>query len=222
LLGIEEEFYEAGEPVVLNLKKETEVQVITKISRPETSSYYDATKLTLYQDFTNNIIDVASMYGGPGSVIEQNGLTLTINYDGTATITGTAPETVLFNAVTPSSKPIFPPGVYHVPYDRLMLSGFAVNGGNFGGNRWGNNKHTIVDPFVLYRIFLNFSANKEWNETFPINIPILNLPCESDNINSNRITYTVDFGRAVTSGEYNWTTGELKDENGNTITFYEK
>ena len=162
------------------------------------------------------------MFGGPGTVIEKNGLTLTINNDGTATLTGTSTEATLFEAKVTDSSFIYPPGTYRVPHERMMLSGFAVNGGNFGGNRWGAKDHTISEPFVLFRIFLEFAANKTFNETFPINIPILNLSYNSDNIYSNKIKYTVDFGRVVTNGEYNWTTGELKDEYENIIAYYPK
>ena len=48
LLGVEEEFSETGSPLILNLDQEKEIEVISKISRPESSSYYDAKKLTLY------------------------------------------------------------------------------------------------------------------------------------------------------------------------------
>lgn len=218
MLGIEEEFSETGNPLILNLEKEKEIEVISKISRQESSPYYESTKLTLHWANSEAIINAVSMYGGSGTVIEKNGLTMTINDDGTATFKGTSTASTLFDAAIPKPKVIYPAGSYFIPSAGMMMQPFDLKGGSLG-NKWGKKTITIDQSFILNRIFIEYKADQTVDETKQINISLANI--ESNSGNSYAQTeYTIDFGKVVTEGEYNWTTGELKDADGNTVSYH--
>lgn len=218
LMGIEEEFSETGNPLVLNLDEEKEIEVISKISRQESSPYYESTKLTLHWANSEAIINAASMYGGPGTVIEKNGLTMTVNDDGTATFKGTSTASTLFDATIPKPKVIYPAGSYLVPSSGMMMQPFDLNGGSLG-NKWGRGIFAIDQSFILNRVRIEYKADQTVDETKQINISLANIESNSDNSYA-QTEYTVDFGKVVTEGEYNWTTGELKDADGNTVSYH--
>lgn len=121
LLGIEEEFSVSGEVVTLDidLKPDTELNVVSKIHRD--STWGESNKLVLHQVSGENFVDLSSYFGGAGTVFEKNGLTATINDNGTLAVTGTNTSTGWTNIVdkffynTEYEKRIYPAGTYIIP-----------------------------------------------------------------------------------------------------------
>jgi hypothetical protein len=229
LLGIEEEFSVTGEVVEFDLDVEpgTELNVISKIHRD--STWGESNKLVLHQVSGVNFVDLSSYLGGVGKVFEKNGLTATVNDDGTLTVTGTNTSTGWTQVLSITdwnshhSKRIYPAGTYRIP------SGLAVQirAAQYPGNvtiagLTGNleNKFVAPQPFRVVNIYYAVAGGATVNKTIPLGL------FRGDTIPETEYEYTgnvyaATFDNNVYEGEYNWTTGELKDADGNTVAYYE-
>jgi hypothetical protein len=228
LLGIEEEFSATGDVAEFDfdVEPDTKLEVISKIHRDETWGL--SNKLVLHQVSGTNFVDFSSYLGGAGTVFEKNGLTATINDDSTMTIRGTNEGTsnvILVNAnywTGEHSEKVYPAGTYTIP-DRCTMNiraaqypkNVAITGmGNLSGTV------TIPEPFRIIMMQYVVKAGATTNITVPLGLFRGNTIPETGYEYSG-ILHTVTFDTPVYDGEFNWSTGELKDADGNTVAYYD-
>lgn len=230
MLGIEneEEFSVTGEVVQLDLDIEpgTELNVVSKIHRD--STWGESNKLVLHQVSGDNFVDLSSYLGGAGKVYELNGLTATINADGTLSVTGTNTHTGWTNVVnvdfynTEHETKVYPAGTYIIPSGLTITIRAAQHPNNvqidgLSGNLQG--KIVVPEPFRIRKCFVAYKSGASVNDTIPLGLfRGDSVPDVGREYVGN--LYTVTFDQNVYEGEYNWTTGELKDADGNTVAYY--
>lgn len=228
LLGIEEEFSVSGELVEFDLDVEpgTEINVISKIQRDTT--WGESNKLVLHQVSGTNFVDLSSYLGGAGTVFEVNGLTGTVNEDSTLTVQGTNSSTGWTNVFkiqnynSEYSKRVYPAGTYIIPSGLAIQIRAAQYPGNVTIDGMSVNltgKFTVTQPFRIPTIFYPVAGGKTVDATIPLGIFSGNSIQESGYEYIGNL-YTVEFDDNVYEGEYNWTTGELRDVDGNTVAYY--
>lgn len=233
LLGIEEEFSITGELVEfdVDIEPDTELEVISKIHRDET--WGESNKLVLHQVSGTNFVDLTGFLGGAGTVFEKNGLTATVNADCTLTVKGTNSSTGytqipnISNYTSDCSKRIYPAGTYTIPNGLVIRvrkaqytnpSGAAGKIDGVGENLTG--KIVIPEPFRIILIYHAVSGSATEDITIPLGIFKGDVVPETGYEYVGNV-YTANFDRDVYEGEYNWITGELKDIDGNTISYYD-
>lgn len=227
LLGIEEEFSVTGELVEFDVDVEpgTNLQVISKIHRDETWGLSD--KLVLHQVSGTNFVDLSSWLGGVGTIFEKNGLTATVNADSTVTIRGTNENTGSTGIIDMTrwsdehSEKVYPAGTYTIPDGFTM----AIRAAQYPNNEAIpgfvnlNNTVTIPEPFRIVYLRYGVSAGATVDVTLPLGLFRGNSIPETGYEYLGNI-YTATFDTPVYDGEFNWSTGELKDADGNTIGYY--
>ena len=229
LLGIEEEFNVTGDLVELDLGLEpgTEINVVSKIHRD--STWGESNKLVLHQVSGINFIDVSAYFGGAGKVHEKNGMTAVVNEDCTVTVSGTNSSTTWtkipdFSAWNSEcGKRIYPAGTYKIPQGLSLQirkaqypEAEAITGAT--GNLTGT--FTSTEPFKIVSLYHSIAGGKSEDVTIKLGISYNEtLPEVGFEYTGN--IYTVTFDRNIYDGEYNWTTGELKDVDGNTVAYYD-
>lgn len=229
LLGIEEEFSVSGEVVTLDidLKPDTELNVVSKIHRD--STWGESNKLVLHQVSGENFVDLSSYFGGAGTVFEKNGLTATINDDCTLTIKGTNSSTGWTQVLSitswdsDNSKRVYPAGTYTIPSGLTIVIRAAQYPGNITiSGLAGNLQNAFVapQPFRIVTIYYAVAGSASIDKTIPFGIFRGKSIPESKYEYVGNI-YSTTFDNNVYEGEYNWTTGELKDTNGNILAYYE-
>lgn len=229
LLGIEEEFSVSGELVEFDLDIETgtELNVVSKIRRDET--WGESNKLVLHHVSGTNFVDLSSHLGGVGKVFEKNGLTATINADGTLTVSGTNAAAGWTNIVyvtdwnSEYSRRVYPAGTYRIPAgmaiqikaaqypDNVAITGVS---GNLSG------KIVVPQPFRIVMMMYAVDGSKTVDVTIPLGLFYGDSVPETGYEYTGNV-YTTTFDDNIYEGEYNWTTGELKDVSGNTIGYYD-
>lgn len=229
LLGIEEGFNVTGELVQFDLDIEpgTELNVVSKIHRD--STWGESNKLVLHHVSGNNFVDLSSYLGGAGKVYEKNGLTATINANSTMTVQGTNSSTGWTNVFkitdfnSDYSKRVYPAGTYAIPSGLTIQIRAAQYPGEITiSGATGNltKKFTSSQPFRVISMFYAVAGSATVDKTLPLGL------FRSDSVPEVGYEYVgniyiATFDRDVYDGEYNWTTGELKDVDGNTIAYYD-
>ena len=223
------EFSVSGALVKLDVNAEpgTELNVISKISRD--STWGPSNKLTLHQVSGTNFVDFVSFLGGAGTVIEKGGLVATINDNSTFTIQGTNTTGDWVKVISKlhwdgeQAEKVYPAGKYTIP-EGFMLNIRAAQLPNnvvidgFSGNLTGT--INVPVPFRVLGLLYPVGPGVTLDKTIP-----LGLFWEGDNSENKPeykgSIYTVTFDIAIYEGEFNWSTGELKDVNGNTVGYYD-
>ena len=217
-------FTESGEFVDVTLSAGEKLDIVTKINRTE--SWGRSQRLVLHRATSANIFDVVGKIGGVGTVIEKNGLTATINDDGTITVTGTntsSASTDIFVTASgtfeDNTLTVYPAGTYTIPGGSKQGGTFILQIGAASYPTWvskGNkyNTFTMTEPFVIYRMKFSYAAGSVVDETFKLGLFRGSSIPESDSYLYTGNKYFVEFDSPLYSGSYNWTTGELFDGNG--------
>lgn len=228
LLGIEEEFSVSGEVVEFNVDVDegTELQVISKIHRDETWGPSD--KLVLHQVSGNNFVDLSAWLGGVGTVFEKNGVTATINDDSTMTVRGTNEGTSYTSIIKQylwsgeHSEKVYPAGTYTIPKGFTIAVRKAQYPENVVISGVGNlsNTVTIPEPFRIIYMEYGVKAGVTVDLTLPLGL-FRGDSVPETGYEYNGQLHTVTFNSPVYEGEFNWSTGELKDADGNVIGAYE-
>ena len=231
LMG-EKRFNITSDFVQVNPKPGDEIEVITKISRDE--SWGVSNELVLHQVNSENIIDLVGYLGGVGTVFESNGITATINADGTMTVSGTNTSTAWATVVSRQfwtddfGKRVYPPGVYTIK----GAIGVGVRKAKYLAN--GNTETfegiptrilgshgaiNIPEPFRILDLYIAYAPGETADTTFPLAL-FRGASVPDDGGIYSGMQHKVTFDAPVYEGEYNWTTGELKNVDGNTVAFY--
>lgn len=226
----EKQFDVTSNFVQVNPKPGSEMEVITKISRDE--NWTLANTLELHQVNSKNVIDLAGYLGGAGTVYEKDGLTATVNDDGTMTVKGTNTSAgwneliVSAHYRTEYGERIYPPGTYiltggfGVSIRKAMYTSTGAADAIEGLTTRLYGLFTVNESFRIVDIFLAYQVGAEVDTTFPLGI-FRGAAIPDDGYVYSGIVHKVTFDNPVYEGEYNWTTGELKGADGNTIAFYE-
>lgn len=229
LMG-EKRFDVTSDFVQVNPKVGGEMEVITKISRDETWGV--SNELVLHQVNSKNFIDLVGYVGGVGTVYEKNGLTATVNADGTMTVKGTNTSDKYTELINRSyykddfGKRVYPAGTYILTggFGLLLRKALYLENGesekldNINERQYG--LFTTYEPFRIVNVFLAYKPNEAVDTTFPFGV-FRGAAVPDDGYAYSGIVRKVTFDSPVYEGEYNWTTGELKDADGNTVAFYE-
>jgi hypothetical protein len=229
LLGIEEEFSVSGEVVEFDfdIEEDTELQVISKINRDETWGLSD--KLVLHQVSGSNFVDFANYLGGIGTVFEKNGVTATINDNSTMTLSGTNTSTTNFYLIQKynwngeHSERVYPAGTYTLPQGfsiGVRAARYPSNVVIAGANSYLSKTLTIPEPFRIILLQYAVKAGASTDITVPLGLFRGESVPETGYEYSGRL-HTVAFDTPVYEGEFNWSTGELKDVDGNTVAYYD-
>ena len=225
--GEKDAFSETGEVVELAVEEGTPLSVISKIHRDSTWDLSD--KLVLHQVSGSNFVDFSAYFGGAGTVITKSGLTATVNADSTVTITGTN-ELDGWNYVLDKdfwsgvqSEKVYPAGTYTLPSGFILVVRAAKHPSNVNiTGATGNLSRTVTIPeaFRIVQIRYAVKANMTVDLTLPFGLFRGEAVPETEFAYNGHL-HTVTFDRQVYEGEFNWTTGELKDADGNTVAYYD-
>lgn len=220
-------FSETGEVVELAVEAETPLAVVSKIHRDSTWGLSD--KLVLHQVSGSNFVDLSAYLGGAGTVFTSNGLTATVNADSTVTIKGTNESTGWTNIISKNhwsgehAEKVYPAGTYTIPAGFMINVRAAQYPENVTIDGVGANlKGTVTIPecFRIVSIIYAVGASATVDVTLPLGLFRGDAIPETGYEYSGNI-YTATFDAPVYEGEFNWSTGELKDADGNTVAYYD-
>ena len=200
---------------------------IKVISHVEQGVWGAGHTLVLWHVSGKNVMNIAGIlrkdFGG--NTVTRDGLTAVINDDDTVTVTGTAATTSSGYARIANSLKLwknggylmFPAGTYTLPTDggmRFVLELYDDSGA-WIMNATGT--FTIDKQFYVSSITIGWLNGTVVNATIPLAMVMGNtLP--STGLKYNGTEYRVVFsGTNMTSGTYNWQTGELVTETGVTL-----
>lgn len=221
------EFSETGDVVELAVEAETPLAVVSKIHRDSTWGLSD--KLVLHQVSGSNFVDLSAYLGGAGTVFTSNGLTATVNADSTVTIKGTNESTGWTNIISKNhwsgehAEKVYPAGTYTIPAGFMINVRAAQYPENVTIDGVGANlKGTVTIPecFRIVSIIYAVGASATVDVTLPLGLFRGDAIPETGYEYSGNI-YTATFDAPVYEGEFNWSTGELKDADGNTVAYYD-
>jgi hypothetical protein len=219
----EPQFSETGDVVELAVEAETPLSVVSKIHRD--STWGVSNKLVLHQVSGSNFFDLTAYLGGAGTVFTKNGLTATVNADSTVTISGTnesTSRTVIIYKNNWGGEQVYPAGTYTIPSGFTMAVRAAQYPNNEAITGIGNLNDTVTIPEPFRIILMQYGV--AGGATVDVTLPLglfrgSSIPETGYEYSGN--TYTVTFDFPVYDGEFNWSTGELKDADGNLIAYYD-
>lgn len=207
-------FEETGNFVQFIPDEGSELHVVTEFS--EQSQFMP--NLLLHHVNSKNLHDIMARFGGAGTVYEKDGITATVNADGTLTIKGQNNTSGYTNTIdikddSPYTEYIYPAGTYTIP-EKMSIRAMSIDGLTSLGNK--NRTFTVDVPFRIRGVYLAFAANAAVDMTIPLVMVSGAVLPESDFAYSGQI-YKAYLSQYYASGRFNWTTGELFDAEGNYI-----
>lgn len=223
--GTEPQISATGELIDFTFEQETPITVISKINRD--SSWGLSNQLTLHQVKGRNFVNLSDYVGEPGTVFEANGVTAILNDNGTlfvsGTNTGTGWATLIRTSISSGdvAARVYPPGTYTIPSGvtiRICSAKYPANETISGFANLEGTK-TIPVPFRVSFIMYEVAKGVTIDKTIPFGL-YRDKPVPTTDYEYCGNIYTATFDQPVYEGEFNWTTGELKDIEGNTVGYY--
>lgn len=211
----------SGEIVTVTSAAGMTAKVVSKITGQAADGAM-ANVLRLRHITGKNLFDFVDAFGGAGAVIEKDGLTATLNADGTATIKGTNTKDDYNNILEFSTWPgnndsylrVFPAGTYTVPSGLIVnLQKTDKEWTGLGNKR---NTFTVDAPFFIDKAYVTSAAGEEVDKTIPLYM-VEGTSTLSKGYAYEGQTYEAQFTSGVADGAFDWQTGELKDADGNLI-----
>lgn len=210
----------SGEIVTVTPVAGTTAKVVSKITGQDTT-WQHANILQLRHLTGKNLFDFTQFFGGVGKVYSQDGLTATINDNGTLTVKGTNTSSGWVNIVQTRTSGeiahfrwVFPAGTYTLP-DGITVQLVKVNGGWTGlGNKQGT--FTVGEPFWISGAFIAYQPGAVVDSTIPL-VMVSGSALPTSGYSFSGEVYTASFTSPIADGEFNWQTGELKDADGNLV-----
>ena len=220
-------FSETGEIIELELEPNTPVEVVSKIHRDSTWNL--SNKLVLHQVSGNNFVDFAAYLGGAGTTYTKNGMTVVVNDNSTVTIRGVNDSASSVSVINKTywdgehSEKVYPAGTYTIPTGftfGIRAAQYPKNVAITGATGNLSGTVTIPEPFRIVTFIYTVKGGATVDVTLPLGLYYGNSVPETG-FEYSGILHTATFGDAVYDGEFNWTTGELKDAEGNTTAYYD-
>lgn len=218
-----------GDLLSISTVADTKIDVITKLLNtrdPAADWARPLKKLYLNHITGSNVLnllngetkdeDNSQMYYA-GAVIEKDGVTATFNSDNTITISGMSTSGCsILNCkwwpATRNSYTILPAGTYTM-HDRVManLRSLATT-----EVKQVQGQFTLTEPYYVSQVFIVCSANVTYNEIIPFGIyQGGSIPVDTA-YHGN--LYCVEFANIPpANATFNWSSGELTDEEGNIV-----
>lgn len=146
---------------------------VTSIKWPSMSS----SKETKVYVTGENMLDLVTIFGGAGTVIEKDGLTATINEDGTVHIVGTntASKWNEILAATLTEKRVFPAGSYAAPSGMNLTVVSTVGNRNYGNKQIIN----VGEPWWPAKAYIAFAPGATVDKIIPLALVSGNVPATS-------------------------------------------
>lgn len=190
------------------------LNVTSRLSTPSTTK----TKHYLHQVNSRNLVDFSTLCGGAGKTYEKNGLTATVNDDGTLSVTGSHTQSGFTNIIDKSvgdafGMYCFPAGTYTTSMN-LSIKAYKADEFTGLGNKKGT--FTIDEPFRIIGFFIAFAGMKDIDETVPLVMVRGGYLPDEDFVYSGK-KYTATLPQNYSEGVIDWTAGMLYDHDGNYI-----
>lgn len=211
-----------GDFVQIEPKSGSTINVVSEFSNhANNQGTWTDGRFRLNQAVSANLFDSVTAFGGAGKTVTKNGVTVTINEDGTFTIdgewTGTAPEQILSASSTIRNMFFFPPGIYTV--DKNIIYGAQdIVGDDYYGNRMGGS----YMESATFRL-ASFSIMVSPGEVFHNEVRSLAfvrgtaLPTNDHKYVGKTYVAQMTDAKALDTGVINWNTGEVFDVDGNLV-----
>ena len=210
-------FEVSGEFVEFEPKPGSELKVVSHYEQATRSS-----RTFLYHVNGRNLIDVAGMLGGAGTVFEKDGLTATINADSTITITGTNTSsgwTTIANAEfgTAENAVYLPPGTYTVPPNVNFAAYTKGHGNDWNEVSLGNKTKTFtVDEWIRVSSFnIPFASGAIVNTTIPL-VVVRGATLPTSDFEYSGNSYCIEY-ISTDPGVLDFSTGKVYDMDGNHV-----
>lgn len=217
-----EEVTETGEYVTLSGIPEGEpIEVVTNFGARSTN------KVEVFHTATRNLIDIPAMLGGTGSTFTVSGVTATANDDGTITISGANSSGAEFTLISIANDNF---------YNRTGNVTFPAGSYSIGGNKNGcykvvmartasgtiksmisGNIHTFTEAWTPYMYQVKVGPSFSGEIVFPLGI-WKGSEMELEDYSYKGSKYTMTLPSSVSSGSFNWNTGEIKDTSGGVVS----
>lgn len=213
-----EEVTQSGAVVAITAESGTEFEVTQRFEVAD-----GVPELHLHHIGSSNIHDFVNRFGGAGTVIEKNGMTATINADGTVTMSGVNTSSAMVHLleskdVAPYATYYYPAGTYYCPGAlRLRLRGLPVQGNNDLQPELGNKGglFEVSEPFRIQTVYLPVNAGATPPQSVSLWLVAGGVvPSTNDYVGH---VYTANFTSLQTKGTINWNSGEMRDDDGNLL-----
>lgn len=207
-----------GDIVTVTPVTGTVAKVVSKIVGQDTG-WRNSNKIQLAHIGGENLLDITTACGGAGTTFVAAGITATINADCTMTLNGTyTHETAYVDLFLLTGKFgyfVFPAGTYTVTAG--MTVSIASPDKTWTSLGTKRNTFTVDKPFFVYTAkYVLEEGNAFNNAVIPLGMVVgEKLPSSGFEYVGN--VYEANFTSAITDGEFDWETGQLKDADGNLI-----
>ena len=220
----EVEYSVDGQVVEVDGIEGKDVHIITKFENVNTD-IFGSKRIRIQQATSKNLLDMAKMFADRNLLTgEEKGVTWSVDVEKARahvsgklddTITGTY-HNIWVESTDEFSGIVFPAGKYNVGASN---NGAVVNaeiimqwrGAISGELSWGN---TLVEPSYVSGLYLRVMKNIELDHMVPLYIALDDVV--TDYVFSGT-TIQTNITSAVANGSFDWTTGELKDADGNVV-----
>jgi hypothetical protein len=202
-------FAVSGDFVEFEPKEGSPLKVVSHYTQPSNSARTDLVHIN-----SENLLDIMGYLGGPGTVIENGGLTATINADGTVTIIGTNTTSGWVNIINlylSNRYTVMPPGTYTVPAGVMVGIANPGQGDEWSHTTIGNKSgtFTVDEWFYVNQYFIAYESGKTVDITIPLIMVRGSTLPTSDFLYSGQ-KYSVEIWEPD-PGILDWSTGEYYD-----------
>ena len=208
-----------GKIVTVSAIADTPISITSKITNWDTG-FSKAHYLSLRHAKSKNLIDICALMGGPGKTFESSGLKVTLNDNGTASVTGSVSGENWGVKVQFSPEAlglgVFPPGTYTLPPHLVLETKTPTKDWNTILYKTMDT-FTFDEPFWIRSMWIYYNENNSSiNETIPLYMVQGSAKLNTDYAYEGDF-YQVQLTTPIANGTFNWETGELIDENGNVV-----
>lgn len=201
-----------GEFVKFAPRSGSALNVVSDFTTQSTSrvAYY------LHQVTSRNLVDFSALCGGAGKTYEKNGLTATVNDDGTLNVTGSHTQSGFTNILDVNIGADYvmyclPAGTYTTPMN-LSIKAYKADAFTGIGNHKGT--FTIDEPFRIRGFFVSYSGMKDIDEIVPLAL-VRGGYLPNENFVYSGQKYTAMLPENYAEGKIDWSAGVLYDREGN-------
>lgn len=213
-------FDEEGDFVTITPKAGTVINVVSTFEGQTLSDGYIIGNLLIFQAHSANLFDAVGAFGGAGKTVTKNGVTCTINDDGTCTLNGAWEGSDGFLLEDTKSGVYgewrFPAGVYttdrHIAFRPKDMSNVGL------GNRWGGVQDVGSDfRFDMFGIHINAGEVFENEKVSLAFVRGTTLPEADHKFIGSATIVSMSGNKKIGDGSIDWNTGVIRDADGNEV-----